>query len=119
MKKILFINGTVRENSRTLELARAVIDQLEGDIEEVDLIKEEPMHHTPEKLKLRDELIEKAKHIYFDAYDHIGLRDYVKDMTYMLNYFSKNYNKKKLNEYKPLDLSDIEKRIAEKSAALK
>ena len=66
-----------------------------------------------------DELIEKAKHIYFDAYDHIELRDYVKDMTYMLNYFSKNYNKKKLNEYKPLDLSDIEKRITEKSAALK
>lgn len=68
MKKILFINGTVRENSRTLELARAVIDQLEGDIEEVDLIKEEPMHHTPEKLKLRDELIEKAdySHPMFD-----------------------------------------------------
>ena len=66
-----------------------------------------------------DELIEKAKHIYFDAYDYIGLRDYVKDMTYMLNYFTKNYKKKKLNEYKPLDLSDIEKRIAEKSAALK
>ena len=63
-----------------------------------------------------DGLIEKAKHIYFDAFDHIELRDYVKDMTYMLNYFTKNYNKKKLNEYKPLDLSDIEKRIAQKNA---
>ena len=62
-----------------------------------------------------DALIEKAKHIYFDAYEHIKLRNYKKDMTYMLNYFTEQYNKNKLDDYKPLDLSDIEKRIAEKS----
>ena len=63
-----------------------------------------------------DELIEKAKHIYFDTYDHIELYDYNKTMGEMLKYFTKEYNKKKLNEYKPLDLSEIEKRIAEKNA---
>jgi len=33
----------------------------------------------------------------------------------MIDYFTKEYNKKKLNEYKPLDLSDIEIRIIEKN----
>ena len=60
-------------------------------------------------------MIAKAKHIYFDAYNHIKLYDYNKDMTHMLEYFTKEYNKKKLNEYKPLDLSEIEERIAEKN----
>ena len=63
-----------------------------------------------------DDLIEKAKHIYFDTYNHIELRDYNKTMRGMVDYFTKEYNKKKLNEYKPLDLSDIEKRIAQKNA---
>ena len=63
-----------------------------------------------------DELIEKAKHIYFDTYDHIKLYDYNKTMSEMVKYFTKEYNKKKLSEYKPLDLSEIEKRIAEKNA---
>ena len=62
-----------------------------------------------------DELIAKAKHIYFDAYNHIKLYDYNKDMTHMLEYFTKEYNKKKLNEYKPLDLSEIEERIAKRN----
>ena len=62
-----------------------------------------------------DELIEKAKHIYFDTYDHIELYDYNKTMGEMLKYFTKEYNKKKLSEYKSLDLSEIEKRIAEKN----
>lgn len=66
-----------------------------------------------------DALIEKAKHIYFDAYNHIELRNYKKDMSYMLKYFTEQYNKNKLNEYKPLDLSEIEKRINEKNAAAK
>ena len=63
-----------------------------------------------------DDLIEKAKHIYFDTYNHIELRDYNKTMREMVNYFTKEYNKKKLNEYKPLDLGEIEKRIAQKNA---
>ncbi|MBQ8696252.1 MAG: helix-turn-helix transcriptional regulator [Clostridia bacterium] len=62
-----------------------------------------------------DELIEKAKHIYFDVYDNIELRDYNKTMSTMLEYFTKEYNRKKLNEYKGLDLSEIEKKIAEKN----
>lgn len=60
-----------------------------------------------------DELIEKAKHINFDAYNHINLRGYHRTMREMVEYFQKN-TIKKLNEYKPLDLGEIEKRIAEK-----
>ena len=63
-----------------------------------------------------DALIEKSKHIYFDTYNHIELRDYNKTMRGMVDYFTKEYNKKKLNEYKPLDLGEIEKRIAQKNA---
>lgn len=59
-----------------------------------------------------DELIERAKHIYFGAYDHVELRDYDKEMTKMVEYFTAQYNEKKLDEYKSLDLSDIERRIA-------
>ena len=58
-----------------------------------------------------DELIERSKHIYFDTYNHIELRDYGKTMTEMLKYYKEQYDKKKLNEYKPLDLSAFEKRI--------
>ncbi len=71
--------------------------------------------HRLGKIEGIDELIAKAKHIYFDAYNHIKLYDYNKDMTHMLEYFTKEYNKKKLNEYKPLDLSEIEERIAKKN----
>ena len=63
-----------------------------------------------------DAVIEKSKHIYFDTYNHIELRDYNKTMREMVNYFTKEYNKKKLNEYKPLDLGEIERRIAQKNA---
>ena len=63
-----------------------------------------------------DTLIEKSKHIYFDTYNHIELRDYNKTMRKMVDYFTKEYNKKKLNEYKPLDLEEIEQRIAQKNA---
>ncbi len=63
-----------------------------------------------------DVLIEKSKHIYFDTYNHIELRDYNKTMCGMVDYFTKEYNKKKLNEYKPLDLGEIEKRISQKNA---
>ena len=64
-----------------------------------------------------EELIEKSKHIYFDTYEHLKLkrRDYNEDMRKMIDYFTKEYNKKKLNEYKLLDLSEMEKRIAEKN----
>ena len=71
--------------------------------------------HRLGKIEGIDELVAKAKHIYFDAYNHIKLYDYNKDMTHMLEYFTKEYNKKKLNEYKPLDLSEIKERIAQKN----
>lgn len=58
-----------------------------------------------------EELIAKAKHIYFDTYENIELRDYNKTMCEMIDYFTKEYNNRNLNEYKPLDLSEIEKRI--------
>ena len=57
-----------------------------------------------------------SRSIYFDTYNHIELRDYNKTMRGMVDYFTKEYNKKKLNEYKPLDLGEIEKRIAQKNA---
>ena len=41
-----------------------------------------------------DELIEKAKHINFDAYNHINLRGYHRTMREMVEYFTKEYNKK-------------------------
>lgn len=62
-----------------------------------------------------DELIEKSKHIYFDTFEHCELRDYNKTMREMIEYYTEEYHKLKLNEYKPLDLSKIEKRIAEKN----
>lgn len=62
-----------------------------------------------------DGLIEKSKHIYFDAFNHIELHDYNDTMSGMVDYFTKEYNRKKLNEYKPLDLCEIEKRIAQKN----
>ena len=66
-----------------------------------------------------DALVEKAKRIYFYVYDNIEIRDYDQTMNKMLAYFRREYDKNKLNDYKPLDLSEIEKRIAEKGALLK
>jgi len=65
-----------------------------------------------------DSLIEKAKHIYFDAYNNIELRDYNKTMNEMVDYFTKEYNKR-LADYKPLDLSEVELRIKEKGQTSK
>lgn len=62
-----------------------------------------------------DQLIAKAKHIYFDAFEHMEIRDYPGTMHKYIDYFTKEYNKKELNEYQPLDLSEIEKRISEKT----
>ena len=59
------------------------------------------------------ELIAKAKHIYFDAYNHTQLYDYEKTMGEMLTYFSQEYIRLRLDEYQTLDLSAIENRIKE------
>ncbi|MBQ7932652.1 MAG: helix-turn-helix transcriptional regulator [Clostridia bacterium] len=58
-----------------------------------------------------DGLIDKAKHIYFDAYETIELRDYRKTMREMIDYFTMEYHRKKLDEYRPLALSDMERRL--------
>ena len=54
---ILFINGCVRENSRTLELARAVLAKETDTIEEVCLYPDGPEGLDARKLALRDELL--------------------------------------------------------------
>ncbi len=61
-----------------------------------------------------DDIIEKAKHIYLDAYEDVELHDYNKTMREMIEYFTKQYKEKKLDDYKPLDLSEFEKRIEKK-----
>ena len=53
----LFINGCVRENSRTQELARAVLELLPGATEEVRLYPNGPEGLNAEKLQLRNALL--------------------------------------------------------------
>ena len=54
---ILFINGCVRENSRTLDLAQAVLAKETDRIEEVRLYPDGPDGLDARKLALRDELL--------------------------------------------------------------
>ena len=61
---ILFVNGCVRAHSRTLELAKAVLEKLSGEIQEVRLYPDGPEGLTGEKLALRDALLAEKN------YDH-------------------------------------------------
>ena len=54
---ILFVNGCVRENSRTLELAQAVLAKETDAIEEVRLYPDGPNGLNAEKLAQRDALL--------------------------------------------------------------
>ncbi len=54
---VLFVNGCVRENSRTLELAKTVLEREIGDIQEICLYPDGPEGLTAGKLQLRDELL--------------------------------------------------------------
>ena len=65
---ILFVNGCVRNNSRTLELAQTVLDGMQDSVEEVRLYPDGPEGLDAEKLCLRDELLAKRD------YDHPMLR---------------------------------------------
>ena len=38
--KILFINASLRDNSRTAELSRCLIECLDGKVDEIDLYRE-------------------------------------------------------------------------------
>lgn len=57
MEKILFINACVREGSRTLALAKEALSRLEGEIEEVNLEKENIPPLSGELLAKRDKLL--------------------------------------------------------------
>lgn len=61
---ILFINGCVREESRTLELARAVLAQESGEMQEVCLYPNGPEGLTAETLRQREELIRKEDYMH-------------------------------------------------------
>ena len=61
---ILFVNGCVREDSRTLELAQAVLEQLSDEVMEIDLYPDGPEGLNAETLALRNELLDK------EDYDH-------------------------------------------------
>ena len=54
MPEILFINACVRENSRTLELAKCVLDSLGGELEEVKLYEAGLSPLDAEGMKARD-----------------------------------------------------------------
>ncbi len=54
---ILFVNGCVRECSRTLDLAKAVLARENGDIQEVKLYPDGPDGLTADKLQLREQLL--------------------------------------------------------------
>lgn len=56
---ILFINGCVRENSRTFALAQEVLSNLSGDVQQVSLYPDGPEGLTEQKLCLRDTLLAK------------------------------------------------------------
>lgn len=61
---VLFVNGCVRANSRTQELARAVLEHLPEDVEEIQLYPDGPDGLDAEELSLRDALLEEKN------YDH-------------------------------------------------
>ena len=61
---VLFVNGCVRENSRTLELARAVLEGISDNVEEVRLYMDGPDGLNTEKLAERD------THLAKKNYDH-------------------------------------------------
>lgn len=57
MDKILFINGCIRPESRTLMLTKHLLSKLEGEIEEVNLEKESIPALNSSSLKYRQELL--------------------------------------------------------------
>ncbi len=61
MDKILFINACVRPKSRTYELAKHALKQLEGSVEELRLIDEDLQPYTNEMLEMRDKLMAKGE----------------------------------------------------------
>lgn len=61
MKKILFVNACVRENSRTRELAEHILEMHDGEVREVNLMLDELKPLDRELLAKRDRLINENK----------------------------------------------------------
>ena len=61
---ILFVNGCVRENSRTLDLARAVLAKESGEVQEVRLYPDGPEGLTAKTLHQRDELLKNKEYAH-------------------------------------------------------
>lgn len=57
MEKILFVNGCIRPESRTLILAKHLLSKLDGQVEEVNLEKEAIPALNGERLKHRFEIL--------------------------------------------------------------
>lgn len=57
MERILFINGCIRPESRTLRLARHLLKRLDGCVEEVNLEQENIQALNTRSLKYRQELL--------------------------------------------------------------
>lgn len=56
MKKILFVNACVRPQSRTAILAKHVLERLDGDVQELNLEREDIKPLNLERLQRRDSL---------------------------------------------------------------
>ncbi len=63
---VLFINGCVRKESRTLDLAKAVLEKETDDIQEVCLYPDGPEGLNAEKLRQREKLLEKGAYMHPD-----------------------------------------------------
>lgn len=61
MNQILFVNACARPQSRTLRLARHVLEGLEGRVEEVDLYRERAVPLNLEEMELRDRLVDRGE----------------------------------------------------------
>lgn len=58
MKKILFVNACVRPISRTHELAKSVLEYLDGEIEAINLETEQIPPLDSKRLQMRDTLLQ-------------------------------------------------------------
>ena len=71
---ILFVNGCVREEACTLELAKAVLSKATGDIQEICLYPDGPTGLTPESLHQREGDCDEKD--YFEIYSNHSWRDF-------------------------------------------
>ncbi len=63
---VLFVNGCVRKESRTLDLAKVVLSKEVGDIQEVCLYPDGPQGLDDQKLSRRDQFLKKHEYMNSD-----------------------------------------------------